>query len=116
MPALFRYPSLLLLTCLVTCRTNPGTADPSEQTRVRIENRSSLDADIYVRRNDGRATRLGFAPGNETTTFPLPSTLTAGAAWIRFEARPVRSSGDPIESEPYQVQIGEEIFWSVPPQ
>lgn len=116
MPPLLRYSNLLLLTCLVACRTSPGTADPSEQTRARIENRSSLDADIYVRRNDGRATRLGFAPSNETTTFVLPAAITAGAAWIRFEARPVRGSGDAAVSEPFQVRIGEEIAWSVPPQ
>jgi hypothetical protein len=116
MSRLLRYPTLLILTCLVACRTSPGSTDPSNQTRARIENRSSLDVDIYVRRNDGRTTRLGFASANETTTFALPPTITAGAAWIRFEARPVRGSGEPVLSEPFQVRIGEEISWSVPPQ
>jgi hypothetical protein len=116
MPAVLRYSTLLIVTCLVACRTGTGTADPSNQTRARIENRSSLDSDIYVRRNDGRETRLGFAPGNETTTFALPPTITAGAAWIRFEARPVRGSGEAAVSEPFQVRMGEEMFWSVPPQ
>ena len=116
MPAMLRYPALLLLVSLVACRANPGSTDPSNQTRARIENRSSLDADIYVRRNDGRDTRLGFAPGNETTTFALPPVITAGAAWVRFEARPVRGSGEPVVSEPFPVQMGAEISWSVPPQ
>ncbi|HEX6432645.1 MAG TPA: hypothetical protein VFZ87_00310 [Gemmatimonadales bacterium] len=116
MPALLRYPALVLLTCVVACRANPGSTDPSNQTRATIENRSSLDADIYVRRNDGRDTRLGFAPSNETTTFALPPGITAGAAWVRFEARPVRQSGEPIVSEPFPVQMGAEITWSVPPQ
>jgi hypothetical protein len=116
MPAPLRYSALLLLTCLVACRANPGSAEPSNQTRASIENRSSLDADIYVRRNDGRDTRLGFAPGNETTTFALPPTITAGAAWVRFEARPVRGSGQAVVSEPFPVQMGSEITWSVPPQ
>jgi hypothetical protein len=117
MPALLRYPALLLLLIsLLSCRTNPGSADPSGQTRARIENRSSLDMDITVRRNDGRDFRLGFAPGNETTMFALPPTVTAGAAWIRFEARPVRDSGPPLESEPYPVEMGSEITWSVSPQ
>ena len=117
MPALLRYPALLLLMYLVACGTgNPGSPEPSNQTRARIENRSSLDVDIYVRRNDGRGTRLGFAPGGETTTFALPPTITAGAAWVRFEARPVRDSGEPVVSEPFPVQIGDEISWSVPPQ
>ena len=116
MLGLLRYPTLLILTCLVACHTSPGSTDPSNQTRARIENRSSLDADIYVRRNDGRDTRLGFAPASETTTFPLPAGITAGAAWIRFEARPVRGSGEPVLSEPFQVRMGEAIPWSVPPQ
>ena len=116
MPAFPHYTLLLVVTCLVACRTSPGTAEPSNQTRARIENRSSLDSDIYVRRNDGRNTRLGFAPGNETTTFALPPAMTAGAAWIRFEARPTRGSGEAVLSEPFPVQMGEEIFWSVSPQ
>jgi hypothetical protein len=94
----------------------PGSPDPSEQTRARIENRSSVDMDIDVRRNDGRVSRLGFASGGETTTFALPPTLTAGAAWIRFEASPVRQSGEPVVSEPFPVRMGEEISWSIPPQ
>ena len=115
MPALLRYPALLLLT-LVACRTNPGSTDPGNQTRARIENRSSLDADIVVRRNDGRHAPLGLAPANETTTFALPPAITAGAAWVRFEARPIRGSGEAVLSEPYPVRIGEEITWSVSPQ
>jgi hypothetical protein len=116
MSALMRCPALLLLAALVACRTNPGSTDPSNQTRARIENRSSLDMDVSVRRNDGRDFRLGFAPGNETTTFALPPTVTAGAAWVRFEARPVRESGAAAVSEPFPVQMGAEITWSVPPQ
>jgi hypothetical protein len=72
--------------------------------------------DISVRRNDGRSSRLGFAPGGETTVFALPPSLTAGASWVRFEARPVRSSGQPAVSEPFPVTMGDEIVWSVPPQ
>ena len=116
-PAQPRYRALLLVLVLTACATgNPGSADPSNQTRARIENRSSLDVDIYVRRNDGRDSRLGFVSGGETATFALPPTITAGAAWVRFEARPVRGSGQAVASEPFPVQMGEEISWSVPPQ
>jgi hypothetical protein len=48
--------------------------------------------------------------------FALPAAVTAGAASIRFEARPVRRSGQSVVSEPFGVQEGEEITWSVPPQ
>jgi hypothetical protein len=110
------YPALLLLL-VVACRSgSPGETEPKNQTRARIENRASLDMDISVRRNDGRSSRLGFAPGGETTVFALPTSLTAGASWVRFEAKPVRSSGTAVVSEPFPVKMGDEITWSVPPQ
>lgn len=122
MPAFLRTYTLVLVLVLLTisCSSggSPDTApepDRGDQARVRIENRASLDMDIYVLRHDQRI-RLGFVPGGETASFALPSTLTAGAGSIEFEARPVRSSGDPIVSEPFRVQRGEEITWSVSPQ
>ena len=116
MPSETRLPALLLLAAVACFGGAPGGPEPGEQTRAVIQNRSSLNMDIDVRRNDGRVTRLGFAPGGETTTFPLSPTIIAGAAWVRFEARPVRDSGDPVVSEPFPVRIGDEIEWSVPPQ
>jgi hypothetical protein len=116
MMSLYRKPALLLFLTLACAGRNTGSAEPNDQTRARIENRASLDMDIYVRRNDGRVSRLGLAPGGETTSFALPPTLTAGAAWVRFEARPVRHSGEPVVSEPFPVKMGDEISWSVPPQ
>ena len=116
MPHLIRTSALLLLLTAACRGGGPGSPEPSEQTRARIENRASLDMDIFVRRNDGRVSRLGFAPGSETTSFALPASITAGAAWIRFEARPVRASGEPTVSEPFPIKMGDEISWSVPPQ
>jgi hypothetical protein len=116
MPRLIRTSALLLLLTVACRGGGPGSPEPSEQTRARIENRASLDMDIFVRRNDGRVSRLGFVPGSETTSFALPASITAGAAWIRFEARPVRASGEPTVSEPFPVKMGDEISWSVPPQ
>ena len=116
MPHLIRTSALLLLLTAACRGGGPGSPEPSEQTRARIENRASLDMDIFVRRNDGRVSRLGFAPSSETTSFALPASITAGAAWIRFEARPVRASGEPTVSEPFPVKMGDEISWSVPPQ
>jgi hypothetical protein len=116
MPALRRFPILLFVGALACQKTSPGTTDPEDQTRAKIENRASIDMDISVRRNDGRTSPLGFAPGGETTVFRLPAGITAGAAWVRFVAKPVRSSGETVVSEPFPVQTGDEISWSVPPQ
>jgi hypothetical protein len=109
--------SALILLLAAACHSGaPGNTEPANQTRARIENRASLDMDISVRRNDGRLSRLGFVPGGDTAVFALPPSLTAGASWVRFEAKPVRSSGKPVVSEPFPVTMGEEITWSVPPQ
>jgi hypothetical protein len=112
----FRSPAVIVLLAAACHSGAPGSTEPANQTRARIENRASLDMDISVRRNDGRVSRLGFVPGAETAVFALPSSITAGAAWVRFEAEPVRSSGETVVSEPFPVSMGEEITWSVPPQ
>lgn len=115
-----RIPLVLLLLVAACSRGNAPAAGPdpdaTEQTRARIENRASVDMDVYLIRNDGQQLRLGFVAGGETSTFALPATLTAGAMSIRFEARPVRRSGQAVTSEPFGVSRGEEITWSIPPQ
>lgn len=116
MPSLRSLPTLLFIIFAACHSGRAGNAEPVEQTRARIENRASLDMDIFVRRNDGRAIRLGFAPGNETTRFALPPSLTAGAVWVRFEARPLQGTGEPELSEPFPIKMGDEISWSIPPQ
>jgi len=115
-----RIPLLLLLLSATCGRGNAPVAGPdpaaTEQTRARIANRASVDMDVYLVRNDGQRIRLGFVAGGETSTFALPATLTVGAMSIRFEARPVRRSGQTVVSEPFGVSQGEEITWSISPQ
>ena len=119
MPVFLRTPVLLLVLLTLSCssggspRTTPNP-DSSDQPRARIENRASLDMDIYAVRSDGERIRLGFVPGGETAVFALPPTVTAGATSIRFEARPVRRAGVPVISEPFGIH--EEIAWSISPQ
>ena len=115
--ATLRASAVLSFALVAGCHSgNPGQAEPKTGTRARIENRASLDMDVSVRRNDGVVSRLGFVPGDETVVFALPPTLTAGAAWVRFEARPAHASGQLVVSEPFPVTIGDEITWSVSPQ
>ena len=115
-----RIPFLLVLLGAACGRGNAPAAAPDpdaiEAARARIENRASLDMDVYLIRNDGQRMRLGFVAGGETSTFALPAALTAGAMSIRFEARPVRRSGQTVMSEPFGVSRGEEITWSISPQ
>jgi hypothetical protein len=121
MPAVFRSCALLLLLLSLACggagAPEPAPAPESgDQPRVRIDNRASLDMDIYAVRNDGERVRLGFVPGGETAVFALPATVTSGSTTIRFEGRPVRRGGEPVISEIFAANAGEEIAWSIPPQ
>ena len=119
MPAFLRRPALLLALLTLSCSSgrSPDTTpnpDSGDQPRARIENRASLDMDIYAVRSDGERIRLGLVPGGETAVFALPPTVTAGATSIRFEARPVRRAGETVVSEPFGVH--EQILWSISPQ
>src|SRR3954452_14270211 len=116
MRALARIPALLLLFSIACHSGTASDVAPSDQTRAKIENRSSLDMDITVTRSDGRSTPLGRVPSGETTSFALPAGMTAGAAWIRFQATPVRGSGGSTTSEPFPLKAGDEISWSISPQ
>jgi hypothetical protein len=113
--------SALLLVCLALgttgCAANQsGVSDDDEAgPTVNIENRSSLDMDMYVR-TERLTSPLGFAPGGETTRFRLSRAVLAGSSLVRFEARPVRGQGQRVQSEPFAVKAGEEVTWSIPPQ
>jgi hypothetical protein len=113
------HASLLGLSlAIAACGGKSGGGDPAPDTSatVRIENRSSTDMDIYLRRTFDGPTRVGFVPAAETVEIKLPRALTAGSAAFRLEARPVRRSGSRVLSDPFAAGVGEVIFWSIPPQ
>lgn len=107
--------SLLLLLGSGACAGNQPTTG-IQPARARIENDTSLDMDIYIHRQSGPASRLGFVPAGQTVEFDLATPLTAGAVTIRFEARPVRRSGQTVFSELFGIQPGESVEWSIPAQ
>ena len=107
--------SLLLATGACAGGSGGGNPSPDSNTKVRIENRSTTDMDIYVRPGLSRPVRLGFVPASDTATFSLARALIAGSPGFYLEARPVRAAGQPVLSEPYNSGAGDEIFWSIPP-
>jgi len=112
-----RLPAFLLLLSL-GCHSGTSSSDvtPSDKTRAKIENRSSLDMDVTVSSNSGRPTPLGRVPAGQTLSFALPAGVITGGGYVRFQATPVRGSGNATQSEPYPVKSGDEISWSISPQ
>jgi hypothetical protein len=112
-PLLHIFAAVLFASACAGGSGSGGTSPDAGQT-VRVENRSSTDMDIYLRRTDRSSVRIGFVPASDTAEFALPRTLTAGSVSFRLEARPVRAGSSPEPSEPFQPGRGE-IFWSIPP-
>ena len=118
MRSLLHASALSLWLVIAACAGSApkGNTSPDSGVRVRIENRSSVDMDIYVRPSLNRPVRLGFVPASDTAEFALPRALTAGSAAFHLEARPIRAAGRPVLSDPFPAGSGDEIFWSIPPQ
>jgi hypothetical protein len=118
MRLMLRTPALCLLLASAACAGGSSSGEPAPDSRgkVRIENRSSLNMDIYIRKTFASPVRLGYVPASETVEFTLAPALIAGSASFRLEGRPVRAGGDNVLSEPFTAGTGEEIFWSIPPQ
>ena len=114
MRELIRTSLLSLLVATGGCAGGGANAATEPVARVRIENRSGSDVDIYLRPALRSATRLGFVPASDTADFALAPALLTGAASFHLEARPIRG-GSPTLSEPFTARVGEEIFWSIPP-
>lgn len=114
MRELIRTTLLSLLVTAAGCAGGGANTAPEPVARLRIENRSSSDMDIYLRPALRPSTRLGFVPAADTADFALAPALVSGAASFHLEARPVRG-GSPTLSEPFTARAGEEIFWSIPP-
>jgi len=107
-------PGLLMLLAACAGHTAKGPS-PEAPAQLTVDNRSSLDMDLYVRRRDQQS-RLGFAPANQKTVFALQPVLTGGPGLIRLVARPVRGGGEPVVSDLMQLGPGDRIDWSIPPQ
>lgn len=114
MRELIRTTLLSLLVTTAGCAGGGANTTTEPVGRIRIENRSSSDMDIYLRPALRSATRLGFVPAMDTADFALSPALISGAASFNLEARPIRG-GSPTVSEPFTAGAGEEIFWSIPP-
>lgn len=107
--------SWLALT-VAACGANQASSPGGEQARVEVENRSSVDMDIYLRPLRGGSVRLGFAAAGETTSFSLSRAMLTGTGPVRLEARPTGDRGSPVLSDTFYPSSEGSIEWSIPPQ
>ena len=100
------------LACASGGRREPAPMAPT--TRLRVDNRSFLDHNIYVMRG-GERIRLGTATGSMTTYFKLPSNLVFGGTPLRFMADPIGARGQPVSDE-ITVHPGDDVALIIPPR
>jgi hypothetical protein len=90
----------------------PGSAEPTEQAILVVDNQSTLQVTVYVLR-DAQRQRLGIANALTTTRLRIPDSLVFGLTSLRFEVDPLGSRQTPI-STPITVAPGEEVRLVIP--
>jgi hypothetical protein len=111
---------LLLLLALTLagagCSTLPrtdGEAAARPRTALVVENQSTFDMTMYVRRGAGRV-RLGIARSLATTVLRIPDGVLGGSL-LRFEGDPFAGRGNPL-SEEISVSPGDSVYMRIPPR
>lgn len=94
----------------------PGEVAPVDGGRLEVNNRSSLDMDLFLVGHSGIRSRLGLAPGGKVTTFALTPAQVAGANPVVFQAVPTLRGGQAISSDPVNVTSKEAVTLDIPPQ
>lgn len=109
------------LALLAGCAANTGQAGsaapspgPPANVLVIVTNRSNWDMDVFLVRGGGRS-RIGLAPGNQTTRYSLTPAQYVGGSQIRILAVPI-VSGRAVTSEPLTLTRGNAITLDIPPQ
>lgn len=105
--------AVALATAFCSRTPDPETSGPDGQTTLVVENQSTLQVTIYVRR-DAQRQRMGDASALSTTRLRIPDNLIFGPTSLRFEVDPLGSRQSPISQE-ITVSPGEEVVLVVPP-
>ena len=107
-----RIVAALALVSLFAC-IHRSSAVPQPDTTLKVQNDAFSDMTIYLIR--GLETiRLGTANGNRTTILKIPSSVIFGATSLRFQAKPIAGSRQPVTEE-INVSAGDEVTMIIPP-
>ena len=104
----------MIALAAASCGRTPEaeSAEPNGQTTLVVENQSTLQVTVYVRRVAQRQ-RLGIANALTTTRLRIPDSVIFGLTSLRFEVDPLGSRHEPI-SEQITVSPGDEVRLVVP--
>lgn len=91
-----------------------NTIAAGEPTTVIVDNRATLDMNIYIVRSSGQRIRIGTATSLSTTKLTIPRGIVMGLTTVRFLADPIGSNRLPI-SEEITVMEGDEVTLMLPP-
>lgn len=105
--------SILMLAVMAGCIRGAQPAASQPETTLRVENRNFLDMNIYLIRQS-ETTRLGTALGHSTTVLKIPARALFGPTPLRFQARPIAGTRQPVTEE-IIVNAGDEVLMIIPP-
>ena len=109
-PVLLLLLALAVGACGQAARSGPVVG--SEPTRVRVENQSSSQVNIYVVAGAQRI-RLGSVVGSATAVLRIPDSVVGFGRDLSFLADPIGSSNVASSFSIY-VQPGEEVTITIP--
>jgi hypothetical protein len=107
-----RIATVLALVSLCACvHRSPAVNQP--ETTLKVQNDAFSDMTIYLIRGM-ESIRLGTANGNRTTILKIPSSVIFGTTSLRFQARPIAGTRQPVTEE-IGVSAGDEVTMIIPP-
>ncbi len=108
-----RIVAVLALVSLGACIHKVSSSSVQPETTLKVQNDAFSDMTIYLI-HGLEINRLGTANGNRTTTLKIPSSAMFGSTSLRFQARPIAGTRQPVTEE-ITVSPGDEVTMIIPP-
>ena len=108
-----RLVAIVCLATLTACFPAISRNASRPETTLKVQNDSFADMTVYAIRGL-QTVRLGIANGMTVTILRIPGSLIAGPTPLRFQARPIAGSRQPVTEE-ITVEAGDEVVMLIPP-
>jgi hypothetical protein len=108
-----RLIAIIFMAALTACFPAISRNSNEPETTLKVQNDSFADMTLYAIRGL-QTVRLGIANGMKVTILRIPGSLIAGPTPLRFQARPIAGSRQPVTEE-ITVEAGDEVMMIIPP-